>query len=46
MALQAKPNPAHYALAELSRRKKGFLTLSQNVDGKFHAKVAAGNDKS
>ena len=33
MALQAKPNPAHYALAELARRKKGFLTLSQNVDG-------------
>ena len=34
MALQAKPNPAHYALAELARRKKGFLTLSQNVDGR------------
>jgi NAD-dependent SIR2 family protein deacetylase len=34
MALQAQPNPAHYALAELARRKKGFLTLSQNVDGK------------
>lgn len=34
MALQAKPNPAHYALAELARRKNGFLTLTQNVDGK------------
>lgn len=34
MALQAKPNPAHYALAELARRKEGFLTLSQNVDGR------------
>ena len=34
MALQAQPNSAHYALAELARRKKGFLTLSQNVDGK------------
>ena len=34
MALQAQPNPAHYALAELARRKKGFLTLSQNVDGR------------
>ncbi|KAK3175325.1 hypothetical protein OEA41_002572 [Lepraria neglecta] len=33
MALQAQPNPAHYALAELARRKKGFLTLSQNADG-------------
>jgi NAD-dependent deacetylase sirtuin 5 len=33
-ALKARPNPAHYALAELSRRKgKQFLTLSQNVDG-------------
>jgi len=34
MALQAKPNPAHYALAELARRKPNFITLSQNVDGK------------
>ena len=34
MALQAEPNPAHYALAELARRKKGFLTLTQNVDGR------------
>ena len=33
MALKAKPNRAHYALAELSRRKEGFMTLSQNVDG-------------
>lgn len=33
MALQAKPNKAHYALAELSRRNKDFITLSQNVDG-------------
>jgi NAD-dependent deacetylase sirtuin 5 len=35
MALKAKPNPAHYALAELSRKKEGFLTLSQNVDGTY-----------
>ena len=34
MALQAQPNPAHYALSHLARRKKGFLTLSQNVDGR------------
>lgn len=32
MALNAKPNPAHLALAELARRKPNFLTLSQNVD--------------
>lgn len=34
MALQAQPNPAHYALAKLARQKKRFLTLSQNVDGR------------
>jgi len=33
MALKAKPNPAHYALAELARKKAEFITLSQNVDG-------------
>jgi NAD+-dependent protein deacetylase sirtuin 5 len=33
MALNAKPNPAHYALAELARRKERLITLSQNVDG-------------
>lgn len=33
MALQAQPNPAHYALAELARRNPEFITLSQNVDG-------------
>ncbi|CAI0643067.1 unnamed protein product [Colletotrichum noveboracense] len=31
-ALRAKPNPAHYALAELVRRVPGFITLTQNVD--------------
>ena len=35
MALGANPNAAHYALAELARRKKGFLTLTQNVDGRY-----------
>jgi NAD-dependent deacetylase sirtuin 5 len=35
MALKAKPNPAHYALAELAKKKDGFITLSQNVDGTF-----------
>lgn len=32
MALNAKPNSAHYALAELARRNPQFITLSQNVD--------------
>lgn len=33
MAMNAKPNRAHLALAELSRKKPDFITLSQNVDG-------------
>ncbi|PYI05490.1 SIR2 family histone deacetylase [Aspergillus sclerotiicarbonarius CBS 121057] len=33
MALEAQPNRAHYALAELARKNKDFITLSQNVDG-------------
>ncbi|KAL4908720.1 hypothetical protein BDW74DRAFT_187289 [Aspergillus multicolor] len=33
MALKAEPNKAHYALAELAKRNKEFVTLSQNVDG-------------
>ena len=33
MALNAKPNPAHMALAELAKRNPNFITLSQNVDG-------------
>ncbi|KAJ5221392.1 uncharacterized protein N7469_010279 [Penicillium citrinum] len=33
MALKAAPNKAHFALAELARRNKDFITLSQNVDG-------------
>lgn len=35
MALKAKPNPAHYALAELARQREGFITLTQNVDGSY-----------
>ena len=34
-ALQAAPNAGHYALAELSRKKEGFITLTQNVDGRL-----------
>lgn len=33
MALNANPNPAHYALAALANKVPGFITLSQNVDG-------------
>lgn len=33
MALTVKPNPAHYALAELARKMPGFQCLTQNVDG-------------
>lgn len=36
MALQSQPNPAHYALAELAKRNRNFVTLSQNVDGKAY----------
>ncbi|KAN0119621.1 DHS-like NAD/FAD-binding domain containing protein [Hyaloscypha variabilis] len=33
-ALQAKPNPGHYALTELSKKMlEDFITLTQNVDG-------------
>jgi NAD-dependent deacetylase sirtuin 5 len=43
MALKAKPNPAHYALAELARKKQDFLTLSQNVDGASHPNPVQAN---
>ncbi|CRK21052.1 hypothetical protein BN1708_003396, partial [Verticillium longisporum] len=33
MALAARPNPAHRALAALARAAPGFLCLTQNVDG-------------
>ena len=33
MALKANPNPAHMALAELAKKREGFMMLSQNVDG-------------
>jgi NAD-dependent SIR2 family protein deacetylase len=34
-ALKANPNKAHYALAELAKKRgsEGFACLSQNVDG-------------
>jgi NAD+-dependent protein deacetylase sirtuin 5 len=33
MALKAKPNAGHYALAELAKKNENFLCLTQNVDG-------------
>lgn len=43
MALKALPNRAHFALAELARKKEGFLTLSQNVDGILHSQRLESN---
>lgn len=37
MALNVQPNAAHYALAELAKKKEGFVTLSQNVDGVLYS---------
>ncbi|CAH0046343.1 unnamed protein product [Clonostachys solani] len=33
VAIKASPNAGHYALAELAKRKEGFLCLTQNIDG-------------
>ncbi|KAK8110714.1 Sir2 family protein [Apiospora kogelbergensis] len=33
LALKAKPNAGHYALAELAKKNKNFMCLTQNVDG-------------
>lgn len=33
MALNVNPNPAHFALAELAKKRSEFVTLTQNVDG-------------
>ncbi|QVM07264.1 hypothetical protein D8B26_001967 [Coccidioides posadasii str. Silveira] len=33
MALLAKPNRAHYALAEFAKKNPNFIALTQNVDG-------------
>jgi len=41
MALKAKPNPAHYALAKLAKKKEQFITLSQNVDGEYPPRPSA-----
>ena len=35
LALEAKPNEWHLALAKLAKKKKGFVCLTQNIDGLF-----------
>lgn len=45
MALRAKPNPAHYALAELSKKNPDFITLSQNVDGMLRISLSCRLDR-
>ncbi|TVY75792.1 NAD-dependent protein deacylase [Lachnellula suecica] len=35
LALAAKPNRAHEALAVLAKKKKGVRVLTQNIDGEF-----------
>jgi len=32
----ARPNPGHYALAEMEKRAAGFTLITQNVDGLHH----------
>jgi NAD-dependent SIR2 family protein deacetylase len=34
-ALQAKPNAGHVALVKLAEKMPDFITLTQNVDGKY-----------
>lgn len=38
-ALKAKPNKGHVALASLAKKKKGFVCLTQNIDGKYGGMV-------
>jgi NAD-dependent deacetylase len=38
---QAKPNPAHFALAELFRKKKLHALITQNIDG-LHERAGGG----
>jgi len=36
VAREARPNPAHYAIAEIERRVPDFLLVTQNIDGLHH----------
>lgn len=42
LVASAKPNPAHYALAELERRVPHFTLITQNVDG-LHQQAGSGS---
>lgn len=44
MCLKAQPNEGHYALAELAKKKKNFVCLTQNVDGKNESSGSAKRD--
>ena len=39
---KVKPNPAHFALAELERKKSDFILITQNVDG-LHQEAGSEN---
>jgi NAD-dependent deacetylase len=39
---KAQPNPGHLALADLERRKPGFVLITQNVDG-LHRRAGSRN---
>ena len=41
MALNAQPNPAHFALAKLARKRSEFITITQNVDGEYLFTIAS-----
>ncbi len=38
----ARPNPGHYALAEMQRQVSGFVLITQNIDG-FHQLAGSQN---
>jgi len=44
LTTEAKPNPAHYAIAELNRLGKLDCVITQNVDN-LHQKAGVPNDK-
>lgn len=41
--LQAQPNPAHYAIADLAHRVERLTLITQNVDD-LHERAGSGND--
>lgn len=45
LALAAKPNKAHEALAVLAKKKAGVRVLTQNIDGKCQIREIFCNPK-